>query len=241
MMIYYDVTGEARKKLVAAIERLTGEKAKYMKVPSCAYRIAGMEISKDGTLSWPDLDDADPELLSKRELLVERLCEEGFESTFPGYELDQLEADTGATEAPEAAEEPDTIGLSVTVPFDEMALGNLGNLLESKGELIKRALGIDNVKIDMNEDSVTFPWFENAKPEEMMTYTKFIAALCKMSKEQKRISPKQKEIVNEKYEFRCFLLRLGFIGDDSKADRKILMRNLSGSAAFKSGSKGGEE
>ena len=93
----------------------------------------------------------------------------------------------------------------------------------------------------MNEDSITFPWFREANPEDMMTYTKFIAALCKMSKEQKRISSKQKDIVNEKYEFRCFLLRLGFIGDDSKADRKILMRNLSGSAAFKSGSKGGEE
>ena len=63
-----------------------------------------------------------------------------------------------------------------------------------------------------------------------------------MSKEQKRISSKQKEIVNEKYEFRCFLLRLGFIGDDFKATRKILMRNLTGSAAFKNGSRnGGEE
>ena len=235
MIIYYDVTGAARKNLVAAIERLTGEKAKYLGVPSCAYRIGNYEVSKDGSLSWPDLDDADPELLSKRELLIERLCEEGFEGYFPGYEEDQDEANTGATEADEI------LGLSVTVPFDEMAIGNLGNLLESKGELIKRALGIDDIRIEVNEDSVTFPWFEEASPEDMMAYTKFIAALCKMSKEQKRISAKQKEIVNEKYEFRCFLLRLGFIGDDSKAERKILMRNLSGSAAFKNGSKGGEE
>lgn len=238
MIVYYDVTGEARKKLVAAIERLTGEKAKYMKVPSCAYKIGTMEVSKDGTLSWPDLDDADPELLSKRELLIERLCEEGFEATFPGYEEDQEEVDTGATEA---LDEPDSLGLSISIPVDAIDITNLGNLLESKGELIKRALGIANVNIEISEDVITFPWFEDAKPEEMMTFTKFISSLCKMTKEQKRISPKQKEIVNEKYEFRCFLLRLGFIGDDSKADRKILMRNLSGSAAFKSGSKGGEE
>ena len=59
---------------------------------------------------------------------------------------------------------------------------------------------------------------------------------------QKRISAKQKEIVNEKYEFRCFLLRLGLIGDEYKAQRKFLLKNLSGSAAFKSGhKKGGEE
>ena len=69
----------------------------------------------------------------------------------------------------------------------------------------------------------------------------FIAALCKMSLEQKRISAKAKEYENEKYAFRCFLLRLGFIGDEYKADRKLLLRNLSGSSAFKNGQKGGEE
>lgn len=234
MIIYYDVTGAARKNLVAAIERLTGEKAKYLGVPSCAYKIGSYEVSKDGSLSWPDLDDADPELLSKRELLIEHLLEEGFEGYFPGYEEDQ--------ECVTEGEQGDDYGFSVTIPFDSVAVGNLTNLLESKGELIKRALGIEDVRIEMNEDSVTFPWFENVAPEDMKAYTEFIAALCKMSKEQKRISSKQKEIINEKYEFRCFLLRLGFIGDDFKATRKILMRNLTGSAAFKNGSgNGGEE
>ena len=40
---------------------------------------------------------------------------------------------------------------------------------------------------------------------------------------------------NEKYAFRCFLLRLGFIGDKYKQTRKILLRNLAGSSAFKDG------
>jgi hypothetical protein len=39
--------------------------------------------------------------------------------------------------------------------------------------------------------------------------------------------------VNEKYTFRCFLLRLGFIGPEYKDERKILLRNLSGSSAYK--------
>lgn len=38
---------------------------------------------------------------------------------------------------------------------------------------------------------------------------------------------------NEKYAFRCFLLRLGFIGPKFKDQRKVLLRNLTGSAAFK--------
>ena len=42
-----------------------------------------------------------------------------------------------------------------------------------------------------------------------------------------------KEVENEKYAFRCFLLRLGFIGDDNKTARRILLQNLSGNSAFR--------
>lgn len=40
---------------------------------------------------------------------------------------------------------------------------------------------------------------------------------------------------DEKYAFRCFLLRLGFIGEEYKVERKILLKNLTGSSAFKNG------
>lgn len=63
----------------------------------------------------------------------------------------------------------------------------------------------------------------------------FITALCDMAKNQKRITSKEKETDNEKYAFRCFLLRLGFIGAEYKTERKILLRNLTGSSAFKGG------
>ena len=56
-----------------------------------------------------------------------------------------------------------------------------------------------------------------------------------MALNQKRITAKEKPVDNDKYAFRCFLLRLGFIGEDYKTERKILLRNLSGSLAFKSG------
>ena len=85
---------------------------------------------------------------------------------------------------------------------------------------------------------VSFHWFRPfADPKEMEAYTHFLTALCEMAKTQKRITAKEKEVDNEKYAFRCFLLRLGFIGDDYKYERKILLRNLEGSSAFKSGSK----
>lgn len=56
-----------------------------------------------------------------------------------------------------------------------------------------------------------------------------------MSKAVKTVSAKEKEVDNEKYAFRCFLLRLGFIGAEYKEERKVLLRNLTGSSAFKNG------
>ena len=71
-------------------------------------------------------------------------------------------------------------------------------------------------------------------------YAKFITALCRMSREAKRVTAKEKEVSNEKYAFRCFLLRLGFIGAEYKKDRKILLENLTGSSAFRNGGAGHE-
>ena len=118
--------------------------------------------------------------------------------------------------------------------FTEAQLQNLHNLVEAKGELIKKALGVQELPINIMDNRLDFPWFSSESTlEELNTYMHFVTALCDMAKKQKRISPKSKEAENEKYAFRCFLLRLGFIGDEYKVDRKILLKNLSGSAAFK--------
>ena len=56
-----------------------------------------------------------------------------------------------------------------------------------------------------------------------------------MARNAKRVNAKEKDTDDEKYAFRCFLLRLGFIGAEFKTERKILLRNLTGSSAFRSG------
>jgi CRISPR/Cas system-associated protein endoribonuclease Cas2 len=58
-----------------------------------------------------------------------------------------------------------------------------------------------------------------------------------MARNSKRITAKEHEVPNEKYAFRCFLLRLGFIGAEYKGYRKILLERLSGSAAYRDGGK----
>ena len=135
---------------------------------------------------------------------------------------------------PETEPQGETVGLTVAMPLDKVLVGNLTNLLEAKGSLIKKALGISEIPIIIDEEKISFPWFSDGlDTDTVKAYTDFIAALCKMSREQKRISNTEKAVENEKYAFRCLLLRLGFVGAEYKRDRKILLKNLTGSSAFK--------
>ena len=179
-------------------------------------------ITKDGTLLFDDRADSE-----EVERVLDGIAAAGF----------ACEALLETTEEPEEAAQEEDVGLTIAVPLDKVQVGNLTKLLDAKGSLIKKALGIDDLRFELEEDRITFPWFAEPQPEEASAYTHFISALCRMSKDAKRITAKEKPVDNEKYAFRCFLLRLGFIGDAYKTDRKILLRNLSGSSAFKSGAK----
>lgn len=126
--------------------------------------------------------------------------------------------------------------MTVTVPARSVNISNLKNLLAAKGTLIKKALGSDNISIKAENDKVLFPWFsELPEPDEVKAYTEFIAAICQMSKEQKRLSATERPTDNEKFTFRVFLIRLGFIGKEYKITRRILLRNLSGNSAWRHG------
>ena len=152
-------------------------------------------------------------------------------------EIESAEEEATAEEA-----DKNGTGLTVSVPLDKAAVGNLTNLLTAKESLIKKALGINDLGIEVTEDVISFPWFsEMPEPDAVKAYTHFIAALCKMSKDLKRASATEKDVDNEKYAFRCFLLRLGFIGNEYKAERKILLKNLSGNSSWKNGAPEKEE
>ena len=208
MELKYEMKGAERKKLVKAIESLTGYKAKYLGMPSADYEVGTFTVSKEGTVK--STTDKDLENLEK------------------------ILANDYAIEIPKS-ETVVTQGLTVAIPIEKVNLSKLEKILENKGDLIKKALGVISLGIEEDEEKVSFPWFENIDNEHLMTYTKFIAALCKMSVKAKRINEFSKEVINEKYTFRCFLLRLGFIGDEFKLDRKILLEKLSGSSAFRNG------
>ena len=245
MEIRYNVTGERRKEMVEIIGQALGEKPVYMKVPTYAYKIGEAEVTKEGTLVSGDL----PKVTLMK--VIESLAQAGFRAENQPQEEEHQEEPESPAEAQDAAEEPapeeETEDcLTISLPrklFTGEALENLQKLLIAKGTIIRKALGIGNLPLEVDDEKISFPWFtSDLDAEEIKTYTLFIQKIGEMARNQKRITAKEREIVNEKYEFRCFLLRLGLIGSEYKAARKILLSRLSGSAAFRNGQPaGGEE
>jgi len=212
--VTYELKGQKRKELVQAIAELLGKKATYKGVPTFAYEIGDIVVDREGSVIIND--SMTPAELDS---MVKKLKAHGFLPT--SYEENAFD------------------GIEVSMPremFSDKALENLHKIVNAKGELIANAIGSMDLRIIENDEMVRFPWFPKTEEgEEVKHYTQFIAALCDMAIERKRVVSTPRKSENEKYDFRCFLLRLGFIGDKYKGLRKLLMRNLTGNAAFKNG------
>lgn len=224
MNINYNVSGSDRKRLVSAIAEYNGEKPRYLGAPSFAFQIGGIHVSVDGIVTTEVISEVAP--------LIRFLCEKGFQAEDPL-------ADCIEEEAADETAETEFSGICISMPrmiFTDAALANLHSIVAAKGGLIREALGASELPIEVTDHKVSFPWF-TADPtaDELNTYGEFISKLCDMARNQKRINAKEKEVDNKKYAFRCFLLRLGFIGEEYKTARKILLRNFTGSSAFKAG------
>ena len=212
MTIKYKATGKERKRLAQTIADILESKLEYKGAPTFAYRAGYCTVDKDSNVIVDDGIDTETQ-----EALFQEIALQGFES--------------------ESFDRTNSAALEITIPLDEGNEGTYGkvtDIIASKATLFKHAFGINDLCIDGNDTYITFPWFtSDCTPEESIAYQQFFTALVKMAKSQKRIIAKERRVDNEKYAFRCFLLRLGFIGREYKTSRKILLKNLSGSCSFK--------
>lgn len=217
MDVRYNVTGSARKALVGAISGILGQEVVYKGAPTFAYTVSNYLIDKSGTLSYPDTNNCEEVMR-----LLGALEEFGY---IP--ETDVIEDSDYADK------------LSIQMPradFTDEAIESLKKIIASKETLIKKSLGADSLPVDITDETVSFPWFTlNDIDGEVDAYTRFIAALCDMAKTQKRITAREKELKNDKFTMRLFLIRLGFVGAEYKTARSILLKNLTGNGSFKDG------
>ena len=274
MIITFDLSGRDRKQLVKAISEITGARAVYKFMPTCAYEIDFFTVTKEGTIEFPDRSDTEIveqvlEGLAEREFAVISSYYDNGESAM---ETDEdlptetpTEPDTAAvTETEEVSEETKTTAQNETLPeaspnaenngidrfsismqrdfFDEAMFSKLDRLIESKSELFQMAFKTDDLSYEKSDDRVTFAWFPwTGDSDEGVAYSTFIDMLTKHLKEQKRVNASKTQTDNPKFAMRVFLIRLGMIGETYKTCRKILLRNLEGSSAFRKGAPHNED
>ena len=99
---------------------------------------------------------------------------------------------------------------------------------------LENAIGkaVDGLVIDT--DRLTFSTLpETSDIATLRCFTTLCAMMNKQALTQSRIQAKEITGENEKYAMRIWLLRLGMNGPEYKDERRILMENLSGHAAFR--------
>ena len=216
--IRFTLESKQRPKLAQEIGNLLGTAPHYKRVPSCAYDIVGYRLDKEGVLYIPE--GVEEETV---EDLILQLRECGFQD------------DAEVTEEVPVQQEK----LTIVIPKDSLtdtALENLQKIIANKQTLFQRAFRMDSTEIEITDEKINFTWFlYTVDGDEIAAYTQFISRLCDMARDAKRVSSKPTETDNDKYAFRCFLLRLGFIGKEYTTARKILLRNLTGNSAFRCG------
>ena len=215
--IRFTLESKQRPKLAQEIGNILGTVPHYERVPSCAYDIVGYRLDKEGVLHIPE----GAEETTKD--LIRQLRERGFQD------------DAEVTEEVPVQEDK----LTIVIPRESLtdtALENLQKITANKQTLFQRAFRMDSTEIEITDEKINFTWFPyTVDGDDIAAYTQFISRLCDMARDAKSVSSKPTETDNDKYAFRCFLLRLGFIGKEYKTARKILLRNLTGNSAFRCG------
>lgn len=206
MEIKFNIEKSQRKALAQKIAEISGNTVQYLGAPTFSYQIGNFMLNKDTVLTAEAVD----------EKILAELANTGFH-----YEVNA---------------EPDKLTVQMPLALlNERTLNRIRRIIENKGELFKSAFKTDSLEFQVTEKTVDFPWFTLEQDGDAEAYSTFISTLCKFAKNQNRINNKPDTSDNKKYAFRCFLIRLGMIGTDFKAARKVLLRNLTGSSAFRNG------
>ena len=242
MQIKYNVTGDRRKAMVAVMRDTLQDTTRYLGAPSFAFQVGAYTVDKNGTVTCPNDADA-----TQIDMLVRELAHDGFigeRIDEPAKPAEQQIIETLRREI--VTPTLDSLDrISVEMPRDSMtptAMENLRRLVASKATLIKKALVTDSLPITEHADRIEFGWFRPTDNQaEIAAYYQLLQGLCELARTQKRVSATEQQVENEKYALRCFLLRLGFIGAEYKEARMILLKNLTGNAAFRTAREASEE
>ena len=243
-----------RREMVQAISKRLGSPAVYLRTPTCAYRIGGLTVERDGSI----ISDDDALLEALRPMLIER-----------GW-LTDAEASVTKTEPTE--QDSEITQMELSFPVEDWTVPQLKNFLHtlySNQHILRRMMQSDALYIDrqMMErlDEAQTPADLEARladglatgllkgcriqdgrftletvrddrdPDRWQVYATLLSAILEHAKAAKRVFLRaDADPVNEKYRANSFLMRLGFGGPEHKPLRRVLLGHLNGYAAFRS-------
>ena len=236
-----------RREVVRAISERLGSPAVYLRMPTCAYRIGGLTVERDGSIA----SDDEALLDGLRPMLMER----GWLTDAADSEVDAPATETKLWFPVEAW----------TVP----QLNNLIRVLYGNQHILRRmmrsdALYIDRQLVERLKEAQTPADFEarlaeglaagtlkgcrlregklafetapdDRDPARWQVYATLLSAILEHAKAAKRVFLRaDADPENEKYRGNSFLMRLGFGGPEHKPLRRVLLGHLNGYAAFRS-------
>lgn len=161
MELNFHVNGTERKRLVQTISDWLGVPATYCGAPTFNYEVDYFTIDRNGSLSFDDRADSE---------VIERLLQHIYDE---GFDIDQSHID----------DEDEPCAVCISMPkslFTDSNLENLKALIAAKGGLIKKALGVPDLPLEITDTKVSFPWFPaTPTPDEMKAYDTLFASCAR--------------------------------------------------------------
>ncbi len=217
---------ENRKDLVKAVSEFSGENAKYMGVPTFAYKVGVYTIDKDGVIT------SDSEMDKLKGFLIEK----GF---IQQESIDSIEFSIPIGDADKTA-----VINFVNMLYSKQYLINRALqmaalsihdsfLKELESKELSEITNVEYSGFRIENDCLVFN-YPNAESGEMLkAYMTLMCMAFAKAKESTRVQAKLTQPENEKYYMRCWLIRLGLGGKGGAETRKALLKNLKGHSAFR--------
>lgn len=169
MTITIHAQGAERKRLVQTISDWLGVLAKYCGAPTFNYEVDYFTIDRNGSLSFDDRADSE---------VIERLLQHIYDE---GFDIDQSHT--------EDEDEPCAVCISMPKSlFTDSNLENLKALIAAKGGLIKKALGVADLPLEITDTKISFPWFPATPTTDERTPMTPLSVSCAKWHEIKAVS-----------------------------------------------------
>ena len=241
----FKASGIERKQIASVIAEALCEEVEYQGLPSFAYHTAGWTIDRNGLIASPEIEDN-----KVFRTVLDALEAAGATADGNGTVTISLNDHDGnslrntvnliwskqkliqkALDRQTAIVPEGLIDAINSVPIDT---------LEDFTKVVNNAIDIGKIQgeceleFDLVDETIGFS-FSNASlnANEVFAFITLCQLINEQGKKQRFSSTKQREVGNDKYSFRCFLLKLGFIGQEYKVVRKILLSRLDGNASFR--------